>query len=457
MSERLRTSTYGGYRFYTSPNGAIPPAPRGGPSRHWRGYGRGLTPPKGNPPTRTINLSQRMSRVIDMRDYGRGYEFTRQLAARAGRSLPGYTPRINRPLLLGERLLQIAPRIDPRVRLLQMSFEAYHVVTNDSPWAVTGEGAESGYEFEENGFTRCSNTAEFPEWPGCPGNGWQVRLGSVELCNLVGSALQPNTGRDGDAMPLPASQPWQVVSVSRGPLSGPPAICGTRYGIAEVWTRAAGVFVPATTLEWTTGGSPIVSRLPGLRPRPSTVTETWTSPSRARRLRGRRPRRYEREALEWSSDRDRTVPVSSGDGGGRWRWTPHVLRPPYPHEREVKTRMSAARALKLIATLYDAATEAVDVVDILWDHMTRKPPFRPGRPYTFTEKANYIWRNLDALDVDAAMIGLIRNHFEDKYIYGRIFGITGRHSPFGTQLPVSNALRQIGDLDYGDGRPWWAG
>ena len=49
-----------------------------------------------------------------------------------------------------------------------------------------------------------------------------------------------------------------------------------------------------------------------------------------------------------------------------------------------------------------------------------------------SQKANCIYNNLDSLDVDAAILDLIQNHYEDK-VWGSYFGLSkGLH--FGATL-----------------------
>lgn len=108
----------------------------------------------------------------------------------------------------------------------------------------------------------------------------------------------------------------------------------------------------------------------------------------------------------------------------------HTLAPPTGTDREKKSRNSAAVVGALISKLYDATTEAKDVVDILYDNLGKKCKGAKS----MSDKSYCVWKNINTLDVDAAIGDLIRNHFEDK-VYGRIFGTVGRNTPYGSMQP----------------------
>lgn len=79
--------------------------------------------------------------------------------------------------------------------------------------------------------------------------------------------------------------------------------------------------------------------------------------------------------------------------------------------------------------LYNGATEADEIVDILYDNLGKKCKGAKS----MSDKAYCIYKNLDSLDIDSAVPDLVWNHIEDK-AWGAFFGL-GKHAPFGAQLP----------------------
>lgn len=111
---------------------------------------------------------------------------------------------------------------------------------------------------------------------------------------------------------------------------------------------------------------------------------------------------------------------------------PHNPRPPGRNERERKGRApeSVVRALGIA----NEALEAVELVDALWEALPKEvreatpktARTRKGaiigrdRPYSSAyDKALHLWRNLDKLDIEQAVLNVIKNYIEDM-ILGRI-------------------------------------
>lgn len=106
----------------------------------------------------------------------------------------------------------------------------------------------------------------------------------------------------------------------------------------------------------------------------------------------------------------------------------HVRRPPRPNEREKKRGIPYPKVLGAIAALYDAATEAQEIVDIFYDRLGKK--CRGAK--SSSEKAYCVYANLHTLDIDGAIGDLILNHYEDK-AWGK-FHSYAKKAPFGVSL-----------------------
>ena len=107
------------------------------------------------------------------------------------------------------------------------------------------------------------------------------------------------------------------------------------------------------------------------------------------------------------------------------------MLPPGEGEKEEKKRVGLSTALKLIAKLYDATTEANDIVNVLYKALPKK--YRSKNDHSMSDKAYRIWQNLDHIDISKAIGGVLYNHYEDK-IYGQVFSAVGKHSPYGVML-----------------------
>ena len=154
-------------------------------------------------------------------------------------------------------------------------------------------------------------------------------------------------------------------------------------------------------------------------PNPAEISISENGPSRVTG----RLNPYEREAIT----------ATFAGGRGTIDLAIHTLRGVDDGEREKKGWSRAQQALALLSALYDATTEAKDIVDILYDNLGRKCKGAKS----MSDKAYCVWKNLDTLDYDQAVADLIQNHMEDK-LYGRIYGTVGSNTPFGSMNPGLN-------------------
>lgn len=355
-------------------------------------------------------------------------------------------------------------RRNPYVRMANMAFDAAMSLAPDAPWAIQEEpkldDATVPVVPYPGWYVSCFDPSipwsrgygiGSSQWASCPGgicgssghvntgdglgptltNETKACTSSTAMCGQGFSYQERHViaGPMDLPMELPQSRFQMKIKICRvdsPPCGGPdpnPAWCHPNW-------RLPLPYLPQVAIP-----------VPDVRPAPPTILERYPPdpvdrrPPQFRRKKdpARHPYRKPAVSLELKPDGKKGPP----------RFDDHILRPPNEDEREKKTNVRWRDALKLLAWLYDAATEAVDIVDILWDAMTKKPPYRPGRPYTFPEKAAYIWENLEHLDAEKAVKDLVRNHYEDKYIYGKIFGTIGKHTQYGTLGPGYGGFLQV--------------
>lgn len=126
---------------------------------------------------------------------------------------------------------------------------------------------------------------------------------------------------------------------------------------------------------------------------------------------------------ESSPDRPRPIPPLPGP--------PHKPRPPGPGEKEKKVRVPAPLMGAFRAAT--AVTEAIDLVDALWDALPKKHQkgvkksgrtdkrARLGEGVAYStplDKAQHILKNWKHLNPTEAVKNIMYNHFEDKVIGG---------------------------------------
>jgi len=220
----------------------------------------------------------------------------------------------------------------------------------------------------------------------------QITFGEAQLY-VGGECIRQNmTLQVGRTVPLPVDTPWPAPRPALSPLAWP-----------------LPVSVP---------------------PAPALVEETAgraVDPSPAKPKPWLRLRPYEQPAVE------------VGQTGGRPPTKPtpvaHARLPPGPKLKEGKRAMGARAAAGVLGRLYDAATEGLELVDIFYDAMEVKPPFRPGKPYNPAEKAAWVYDNFEHLNIEKLLLGLGYNKLEDATL-GRFMAMVGKNTPFGSQGPV---------------------
>lgn len=320
-----------------------------------------------------------------------------------------------------------ATRFNPYVRFAHMAFDAYHGLQDPSPWAQQEPDQEG--EWDLTGWIHACGPPFPAPHPACGGiavkyvpSAYNDKL-AKQLCGTPGQVPtgdmgSPNTYKNETMMIGPYT-----------PLGSPS--CQSRMNHESGYYRQY-----LSSAPWTpTKTDPVPGRawpLPAPSPKPASVVEEYPT---ERRPDPKLQRKYERLPYRVPAGSVQFFARPGPAGKGPPRDDDHILRPPGRNEREKKGDFTPRQALKFAGALYDAGTEAGDIIDVLWDNMKCKPPFRPGRPYGMSDKANYIYNNLDCLDLRGAVFGLIKNHWEDRYIYGKIFGTLGKHSPYGSLGP----------------------
>lgn len=292
-------------------------------------------------------------------------------------------------------------------------------------WAKLGPDSAPRFEFKPadmTGWIECENNVSI-SGSEC-GVHMQALSGSV--CHLIpiggqamggGSRFDMDGNVTGGTGLIPAGTSYVIA----GTVQNFFAPCN-RYRAEALYSRPQPTTAPQR-FGRTVPGRFVRLPVPTAIPPAPVITETWTPPSGENIPPRLRP--YEEPMIE-------TI-VDPG-GGINMRGGAHVRMPPGRNTRERKDKTSGSRALALIGALYDGATESAEIVGILYDNLSVKLPWRPGRPYTMSEKAYFVWANLDKLDVQGSIADIVANHYEDK-IWGRIFGTVGKHTKYGSMGP----------------------
>lgn len=322
----------------------------------------------------------------------------------------------------------LARRAHPVGRLISMGFDAANSLDGWSEWANTGP--QETQLFDEAALTRrgwrsCENN-EPPTSPGPCATAF-VDPVSASACSVIPISGQapPGGGRT-------------TYNRQTGEVAGQGVIpAGTRvmrYGYYH------NMFAPCNRVrvqgEWIAPSPNLEAiRVPMVRPSPAqpiplsappepVISETETPAPRDRV----RPLPYQ-------------LPAISVDPGGNTDFPPHNRLPTPSRIRERKSYGSLRAALGVLAKLYDATTEADEIVDILYDRLGTKCKGARG----MAQKANCVYRNLGTLDVKGSIADIVKNHYEDK-LWGRIYGTVGKHTDWGSMLPGTGPTRQPGPI-----------
>lgn len=116
--------------------------------------------------------------------------------------------------------------------------------------------------------------------------------------------------------------------------------------------------------------------------------------------------------------------------------TPHVQAPAPGKEVKIKVQYGSP-VYRAISNLYNGVTEASDFIDVVADAIEGNP----CKGLNPVAKAWCVGRNIDRLDVDEMMHGLIYNYFEDQAVGA--FLSWGKKSPYGVQTPTTGPSRRI--------------
>lgn len=352
---------------------------------------------------------------------------------RKTRPRPIHFPRVagSKALVRGAaRLGLTALQYHPAMRAANMAFKVANALDFSNPWAHQPKGSQGtfdGWDLSEHGYyTSCENPSvpwitnpcqqcAVAQWDAIPGgicNASYAHVGSPHALDQPIRITYENS----------SGQIRTRRAITMGPIGG--FACSpnpaARYAMRVKWAKnvttvPAHIDVPARWIGQVAGHVfPVDDGVPA----PATITESWVEPT-----------------LPAVDVAPYGQPAISADGNGPPVDSIHILRPPGPDEKEKKKKMSARQALALMGALYDAATEANDIIGVLYDAMDKKRPYKPGVPCNMSCKANWIFNNLEHLDIGKAVGGLIKNHLEDKYIYGKIYGTIGSHTGYGSMGP----------------------
>lgn len=339
----------------------------------------------------------------------------------------GYTGgRATRVMRAAGRLGLVAGRFHPVVRMTDLGIEAFNTISGQ--WAKI---SPDEYKlFDENqllgmGFNKCQNN----ESPSAPGPCSMAYIDPVpgSACAVIPISWQAPPGHGAT-----------ILDTTTGAMTGVgSAPVGTRVlryghyhnaGLPCSRVRVQGEYIrPTPITEPISFGITIPGRVipvPLTTPPVPTMTESYTPAPRNRQ----RYKPYHRPSLEM-------------EPGGRSRFVPHSRVKAPPGEKERKVNGTLRAALGAIAKLYDATTEASEIVDILYDNLGTKC----AGARSMSQKANCVYRNLGTLNVVRAVAELAKNHYEDK-VYGKIYGTVGKHTDFGAMLPGTSPQRDYGPV-----------
>lgn len=436
---KIKTIDIGSRSYYAVPPSELPPAPRQGVSRAW--YSRqSVKPPAPNRRPVTLRLPASVQTgvrsgppVLNMLPNGE-FEI---MGRRSGVSLPGYRGPI--PTRAYGSMLRLglqATRLTPVGIIRDIAFDAaYDILSQQGPWAKWGEDQEQG-DYQIPGLQQCDcNLGESADCPPpfrCSGVGVQVLSATAEGC--AGKTVRIVCGVSGQVPSYGVFTRGEDIAINlpkgrRFIMMGPANVV-PRYRVAKMYFKDRTDTPITVTARFIPGRSAPVLPTPSIPP-PIALSESITEPSKAVRI---RTRRYQRPAIETVVNSGGKQPPIIGN---------HDIRTPRKGEKEVKTNVNGSTALRLLGAVYDSATEAMDIVGVLYDAMDKKLPWRPGKPYNWMEQANFIYNNLGDLNLNKAVGGLIKNHLEDKFIYGKIFGTVGKHTGFGSMGPAHGGWLKI--------------
>lgn len=345
---------------------------------------------------------------------------------RPGQSLPGYKPGSHTPypvqqggwgnaLAHAQKLQHLkhfrgalaAAGLTPQGLAFSIGLELLDQLDFHAPWAYQIPEQEQGYHFPDGGVGGCSGGPA-----GRNAIKWTTSNSGTHWENLCGTPLQVPNYSNGQAVQGGEMQPGVGYEVAIGPAT----LGGQRMTFGEV-RYYPGDRTPPTPA-WEPYRAPSALPLPRSAPPLPSVSETsQPAPSPNEYFEP-----YESPAIEISVGGGIRGPVAPV-------YTSHYQLPPGNNVRERKERMPASDIGRLIYRLYDATTEASEIVDILYDNLGEK--CRGARD--MSSKAYCVYRNLHTLDIPSAVADIVINHYEDK-IWGRFYSY-GRPAPFGSQMP----------------------
>jgi len=363
---------------------------------------------------RAYNAPRSMSRapVLDMKTDGTfkimNYGTGKSLPGYKGpiRGLPGTGIGMGKIMSAFGRMAGFSRRANPYLNALGMAFDlAYDFMAYGQDWAKIKD-ANEGYPYAAWGFSKICDIG-LTSGAGGIGRAGPVVANPGLPCGTGGVVPTGGANAYGKSFTIAANHKWFAF----GRRSGEPA---ARMVLQQQWSRPAsqnrsGTFAWQQTVRPIGNGEPNPAEISISENGPSTVTGRLNP--------------YEREAIT----------ATFAGGRGTIDLAIHTLRGVDDGEREKKGWSRAQQALALLSALYDATTEAKDIVDILYDNLGRKCKGAKS----MSDKAYCVWKNLDTLDYDQAVADLIQNHMEDK-LYGRIYGTVGSNTPFGSMNPGLN-------------------
>lgn len=293
-------------------------------------------------------------------------------------------------------------------------------------WMTTRLGHDWQFNLQAPHYVSCDNAnvpgdvgcgAGASAWTGCPGGACDGSFVNVATQTFTGyEAKLVSSVHTGGGFWTHYSYMW-----------GPNSCAIPRFGLKTK------ICAPATTYEptWDRNITPryltATRTAPQVLPAPDTLRPprpfySISNPGRDKPDDDRKRKLYEEPGVEWRlsvSPKEHVEP----------RTIEHKRRPPKQGEKEKKRRLPWPVIRQVITRLYDASTEAKDVVDALFDALPKSR--QCGGAKSMNDRAYCVWKNMQYVDIDKAIWNLIKNEIGDR-IVGRFVGNVGRYTPYGT-------------------------
>lgn len=321
--------------------------------------------------------------------------------------------------------LRALPRLTP-IGLTLLAFEVGYQLDWDNPFAIFQPAGNPGWDFAGTpGARLCCKIGDAQE-----ASRWYDT--SVGTCTIFPCTSVLQVPGSVGQNPIIINSPFRYQHIVVGPhFEVAPGVHRMHYH--QYWIIDRGSHGPKPPLEipWNTGQPAISMPVPVAAPQPPAIREIpapYPSPQRVPKLKP-----YQQPALNI-----RIEPEYPPEAKPQPQMERHNRVPPKVGEREKKEKVPFNKALKVLAALYDKATELGDLIDAIYDALPKEAR-RGQNEKDMYHKMETIYRNMGSLNLGLAVENIIYNHYEDK-AFGKFYSY-GRRAPYGAQYPGGGAPR----------------